>query len=78
MSTTSPDKNFNIYRAELDGETVLVIVPMGEEPSHEESQKNLDWQKIICTGRKILSKKEHRQFDHRMNRPWSFQQYWKL
>ena len=59
---TSPGTAFSIYRAKLDGKTVLAVVPKGEEPADSESQRNLSWTKVIATGRKSLSENQHRTY----------------
>lgn len=59
---TPPDTGCTIYRAKLDGETVLAVVPRGEEPFDLESQRNLGWTKVIPTGRKKISEKQHRNY----------------
>lgn len=58
---TSPGNGFSIQRAELDGQPIFAITPEENEPLDTESQKLFGWTKIIPTGRKSLSEKQHRE-----------------
>lgn len=64
MSPTSKDaldKNpLRVHRATLDGSTVWAVVEQGQEPCSSEERTNLNWTKVIPTGRKGISRQEHR------------------
>ena len=56
----SPDIGFSVQLAELDGQPIFAITPEGNKPLDTESQKRFGWTKIIPTGRRTLSEKQHR------------------